>query len=107
MQQQIDDKLATQLLAGEIHDGSMVKVDVAEGGVEFPGEHLEPDDAERVSVEEPATDGEAVSKSLGHVSAIVADITKALGLKVDVTTDTTTETGAAKAKKKSAKTKRR
>ncbi|MEY2675917.1 MAG: hypothetical protein RL102_1183 [Actinomycetota bacterium] len=41
MQQQIDDKLATLLLAGEIHDGSMVKVDVAEGGVELivtPGE---------------------------------------------------------------------
>ena len=35
MQQQIDDKLATLLLAGEIHDGSLVKVDVAEGGVEL------------------------------------------------------------------------
>jgi ATP-dependent Clp protease ATP-binding subunit ClpB len=41
MQQQIDDKLASLLLAGEIHDGSMVRVDVAEGGVELivtPGE---------------------------------------------------------------------
>ena len=35
MQQQIDDKLAMLLLAGEIHDGSLVKVDVAEGGVEL------------------------------------------------------------------------
>ena len=35
MQQQIDDKLASLLLAGEIHDGSMVRVDVAEGGVEL------------------------------------------------------------------------
>ncbi len=41
MQQQIDDRLANLLLAGEIHDGSFVKVDVAEGGVELivtPGE---------------------------------------------------------------------
>ena len=41
MQQQIDDRLANLLLAGEIHDGSLVKVDVAEGGVELivtPGE---------------------------------------------------------------------
>lgn len=41
MQQQIDDRLANLLLAGEIHDGSLVKVDVAEDGVELivtPGE---------------------------------------------------------------------
>ena len=35
MQQQIDDRLANLLLAGEIHDGSSVRVDVAEGGVEL------------------------------------------------------------------------
>ena len=33
MQQQIDDKLANLLLAGTIHDGSLVRVDVAEDGV--------------------------------------------------------------------------
>ena len=43
MQQQIDDRLANLLLAGEIHDGSSVRVDVAEGGVELivtPGEEI-------------------------------------------------------------------
>lgn len=43
MQQQIDDRLANLLLAGEIHDGSSVRVDVAEGGVDLivtPGEEL-------------------------------------------------------------------
>ncbi|MDE2591706.1 MAG: AAA family ATPase [Actinomycetales bacterium] len=43
MQQQIDDRLANLLLAGEIHDGSSVRVDVAEGGVDLivtPGEDL-------------------------------------------------------------------
>lgn len=35
MQQQIDDKLANLLLAGEIHDGSFVKVDVSEDGVQL------------------------------------------------------------------------
>jgi ATP-dependent Clp protease ATP-binding subunit ClpB len=43
MQQQIDDRLANLLLAGEIHDGSSVRVDVAEGGVDLivtPGETL-------------------------------------------------------------------
>ncbi|WP_296630918.1 AAA family ATPase [Rhodoluna sp.] len=41
MQQQIDDKLANLLLAGTIHDGSTVKVDVAADGVQLvvtPGE---------------------------------------------------------------------
>ena len=41
MQQQIDDKLANLLLAGTIHDGSLIKVDVAEDGVQLvvtPGE---------------------------------------------------------------------
>lgn len=41
MQREIDDKLATRLLAGEIHDGSLVRVDVAEDGVQLvvePGE---------------------------------------------------------------------
>lgn len=41
MQQQIDDKLANLLLAGTIRDGSLVKVDVAEDGVQLivtPGE---------------------------------------------------------------------
>ena len=41
MQQQIDDRLANLLLAGEIHDGSFVKVDVSEDGLELqvsPGE---------------------------------------------------------------------
>ncbi len=41
MQREIDDKLATRLLAGAIHDGSMVRVDVAEDGVQLvvePGE---------------------------------------------------------------------
>ena len=41
MQHQIDDKLANLLLAGTIHDGSLVKVDVAEDGVQLvvtPGE---------------------------------------------------------------------
>ncbi len=41
MQQQIDDRLANLLLAGTIHDGSLVKVDVAEDGVQLvvtPGE---------------------------------------------------------------------
>ena len=33
MQQQIDDKLANLLLSGVIHDGSLVRVDVAEDGV--------------------------------------------------------------------------
>ncbi|MEN9967817.1 MAG: hypothetical protein RL036_1050 [Actinomycetota bacterium] len=33
MQQQIDDKLANLLLAGTIHDGSLVRVDVAQDGV--------------------------------------------------------------------------
>ncbi|MEY4043541.1 MAG: hypothetical protein RL529_1108, partial [Actinomycetota bacterium] len=33
MQQQIDDKLANLLLAGTIHDGSVVRVDVAQDGV--------------------------------------------------------------------------
>jgi ATP-dependent Clp protease ATP-binding subunit ClpB len=33
MQQQIDDKLANLILAGTIHDGSLVRVDVAEDGV--------------------------------------------------------------------------
>jgi len=33
MQQQIDDKLANLLLAGTIHDGSLVRVDVADDGV--------------------------------------------------------------------------
>ena len=45
MQQQIDDRLANLLLAGEIHDGSSVRVDVAEGGVDLivtPGEDLPP-----------------------------------------------------------------
>ena len=32
MQQQIDDQLASLLLAGSVHDGSLVRVDVAEGG---------------------------------------------------------------------------
>jgi ATP-dependent Clp protease ATP-binding subunit ClpB len=32
MQQQIDDQLANLILAGEISDGSMVKVDYVEGG---------------------------------------------------------------------------
>jgi ATP-dependent Clp protease ATP-binding subunit ClpB len=35
MQQQIDDQLANLLLAGTIHDGSMVKVDVATDGVQL------------------------------------------------------------------------
>jgi ATP-dependent Clp protease ATP-binding subunit ClpB len=35
MQQQIDDKLANLLLAGDIHDGSFVKVDVSEDGVQL------------------------------------------------------------------------
>lgn len=41
MQQQIDDQLANLILAGTIHDGSMVKVDVAADGVQLivtPGE---------------------------------------------------------------------
>lgn len=41
MQQQIDDRLANLLLAGEIHDGSFVKVDVSADGLELqvsPGE---------------------------------------------------------------------
>jgi len=41
MQQQIDDKLANLILAGTIHDGSLVRVDVAEDGVALivePGE---------------------------------------------------------------------
>jgi ATP-dependent Clp protease ATP-binding subunit ClpB len=33
MQHQIDDKLANLLLAGTIHDGSLVRVDVAQDGV--------------------------------------------------------------------------
>jgi ATP-dependent Clp protease ATP-binding subunit ClpB len=33
MQQQIDDKLANLILAGTIHDGSLVRVDVAQDGV--------------------------------------------------------------------------
>lgn len=43
MQREIDDRLATQLLAGEIHDGSLVKVDVAPDGVQLivtPGDDL-------------------------------------------------------------------
>jgi ATP-dependent Clp protease ATP-binding subunit ClpB len=43
MQREIDDRLANQLLAGEIHDGSMVKVDVAPDGVRLivtPGDDL-------------------------------------------------------------------
>ncbi len=43
MQREIDDRLANQLLAGEIHDGSMVKVDVAPDGVQLivtPGDDL-------------------------------------------------------------------
>jgi len=35
MQQQIDDQLANLILAGTIHDGSMVKVDVATDGVQL------------------------------------------------------------------------
>lgn len=35
MQQQIDDQLANLILAGTIHDGSMVKVDVAADGVQL------------------------------------------------------------------------
>ena len=35
MQQQIDDQLANLLLAGEIHDGSLVRVDVAADGVKL------------------------------------------------------------------------
>jgi ATP-dependent Clp protease ATP-binding subunit ClpB len=35
MQQQIDDQLANLLLAGSIHDGSIVKVDVAADGVQL------------------------------------------------------------------------
>ena len=53
MQQQIDDRLANLLLAGEIHDGSSVRVDVAAGGVDLivtPGESL----------------GEAAGESLGE-----------------------------------------
>jgi len=41
MQQQIDDQLANLLLAGAIHDGSLVRVDVASDGVQLivePGE---------------------------------------------------------------------
>ena len=41
MQQQIDDQLSNLILAGTIHDGSMVKVDVAADGVQLivtPGE---------------------------------------------------------------------
>lgn len=41
MQQQIDDQLANLLLAGSIHDGSLVRVDVASDGVQLivePGE---------------------------------------------------------------------
>ena len=41
MQQQIDDQLANLLLAGAIHDGSLVRVDVATDGVQLivePGE---------------------------------------------------------------------
>jgi ATP-dependent Clp protease ATP-binding subunit ClpB len=41
MQQQIDDRLANLLLAGTIHDGSFVKVDVSEDGLTLsvtPGE---------------------------------------------------------------------
>jgi ATP-dependent Clp protease ATP-binding subunit ClpB len=41
MQQQIDDQLANLLLAGAIHDGSLVRVDVAADGVQLivePGE---------------------------------------------------------------------
>lgn len=41
MQQQIDDRLANMILSGAIHDGSLVKVDVAEDGVQLvvtPGE---------------------------------------------------------------------
>jgi len=43
MQREIDDRLANQLLAGEIHDGSLVKVDVAPDGVQLivtPGDDL-------------------------------------------------------------------
>jgi ATP-dependent Clp protease ATP-binding subunit ClpB len=32
MQKEIDDRLATALLSGDIHDGDTVKVDVAEDG---------------------------------------------------------------------------
>ncbi|MEY3889472.1 MAG: hypothetical protein RI931_594, partial [Actinomycetota bacterium] len=35
MQQQIDDQLANLILAGTIHDGSMLKVDVATDGVQL------------------------------------------------------------------------
>jgi ATP-dependent Clp protease ATP-binding subunit ClpB len=55
MQQQIDDRLANLLLAGEIHDGSSVRVDVAEGGVDLivtPGEGL----------------GETLGESLGDLT---------------------------------------
>jgi ATP-dependent Clp protease ATP-binding subunit ClpB len=43
MQQQIDDQLANLLLAGSIHDGSLVKVDVAADGVKLivePGDDI-------------------------------------------------------------------
>jgi ATP-dependent Clp protease ATP-binding subunit ClpB len=43
MQQQIDDQLANLLLAGSIHDGSLVRVDVSSDGVQLivePGEDL-------------------------------------------------------------------
>ncbi|MEN9713881.1 MAG: hypothetical protein RLZZ164_545 [Actinomycetota bacterium] len=43
MQQQIDDQLANLLLAGAIHDGSIVKVDVAADGVQLL---VEPGDEE-------------------------------------------------------------
>ena len=43
MQQQIDDQLANLLLAGSIHDGSIVKVDVAADGVQLI---VEPGDEE-------------------------------------------------------------
>jgi ATP-dependent Clp protease ATP-binding subunit ClpB len=43
MQQQIDDQLANLLLAGSIHDGSLVRVDVSTDGVQLivePGEDI-------------------------------------------------------------------
>lgn len=43
MQQQIDDQLANLLLAGSIHDGSLVRVDVSSDGVQLivePGEDV-------------------------------------------------------------------
>jgi ATP-dependent Clp protease ATP-binding subunit ClpB len=41
MQQQIDDQLASLLLAGTVHDGSLVRVDVAADGESLTVEPFE------------------------------------------------------------------